>query len=83
MDFETQKETKEDDADISAVDRSGIGPSPMALDRDVEAVVWSDDPEKAYFKQMMEAQTMSRVADGKDMDDSLCILNLFANSNFF
>ena len=75
MDFETQKETKEDDADISAVDRSGIGPSPMALDRDVEAVVWSDDPEKAYFKQMMEAQTMSRVADGKDMDDSLVGIN--------
>ena len=71
MQFETQKETKEDDDEaVAAVDKSGVGTDAIALDRDVEAVVWSDDPEKMYFKQMMEANTMSRVADGKDMGRS-------------
>jgi hypothetical protein len=36
-----------------------------------DAVLWSENPEKAYFKSMMLDKEMDRVANGKDMDDSI------------
>ena len=46
--------------------------------KDLEAV-WSDNPEKTYFKHHMEDNAMGRVEDGKDMDDSIIGADTIAN----
>eukprot|EP00980_Cylindrotheca_fusiformis_P007282 scaffold1525_cov142-Cylindrotheca_fusiformis.AAC.82 len=35
------------------------------------ALIWSDDPEKAYFKSMMNKQRAGRIGNGDDYDDSI------------
>lgn len=35
------------------------------------AILWGDDPEKAYFEYMLEQEKEQRAMDGKDADDSL------------
>ena len=35
------------------------------------AMVWGDDPEKAYFSYMLEQEAEQRAMEGKDQDDSL------------
>jgi hypothetical protein len=45
------------------------------LDKEAEAVVWSDNPETTYLKQMTVESGMGRVADGKDLGDSIIGVN--------
>ena len=42
-----------------------------SVDTDLEAVLWSDDPETAYFRQMLEDKQMDRLDDDGGMDDSV------------
>ena len=35
------------------------------------AILWGDDPEKAYFAYMLEQEAEHRAMEGKDQDDSL------------
>lgn len=35
------------------------------------ALIWSDDPEKAYFKSMIEEQRAGRIGNGDDFADSI------------
>ena len=46
-------------------------PPPAANDSDMQDMIWSDNPERSYFKQLMEDEQMGRVFDGKSMDDSV------------
>ena len=38
---------------------------------DMDAVLWSENPEKEYFRSMMEDQRGDRLAQGKSMEDSV------------
>lgn len=50
--------------------RQTIPASDYSIDGE-SAMVWGDDPEKAYFAYMMEREAEQRALDGKDQDDSL------------
>ena len=50
--------------------RKAIPASDYSIDGE-SAMVWGDDPEKAYFAYMMEQEAEQRAIDGKDQDDSL------------
>ena len=58
------------DPDSSSLARQIIPVSDYSLDGE-SAMVWGDDPEKAYFAYMMERDAEQRALDGKDTDDSL------------
>lgn len=45
--------------------------SDESIDVDVDKVLWSDDPEKAYFQGMMDEKRQSRLDAGGGLDDSV------------
>lgn len=48
----------------------GLTSSDYSIDGE-SAILWGDDPEKAYFAYMMEQEDEKRALEGKDQDDSL------------
>lgn len=47
-----------------------VASSEFSIDGE-SAILWGDDPEKAYFAYMLEQEAEQRAMEGKDQDDSL------------